>query len=280
MNISLVTDSTADLPVELVNKYQIHVVPNLVIIDGQSFVDGKDISRDDFYQRLPLMKTPPTTGTASSGTYQDLYQKLLDQGADQVLSIHASSQLSGIYNAAQVAAQEFPGLVYVQDGQNISMGLGFQVLAAAEAIAQRASIGEILSLLAEMRARLRLIAMLDTLEYVRRSGRVSWARARIGGLLQVKPFIEVRENGKVVSLGETRTRARGIARLKELIIGLGNLERLAILHTSAEAEARKILADLQIRLPSEPLIVNVTTVIGTHVGPNGLGFAAVLSRGG
>jgi DegV family protein with EDD domain len=276
MNISLVTDSTADLPASLVEKHQIRVVPNLVIIDGQSLVDGKDISRDDFYQRLPKMKTPPTTGTASTGAYQLLYQELLDQGADQVVSVHAASQLSGIYNAAHTAALEFPGRVHVQDGQSISMGLGFQVLAAAEAIARRASASEVISLLAQTRARMRLIAMLDSLEYVRRSGRVSWARARIGGLLQVKPFIEVRESGKVVSLGEARTRSKGIAKLKELLLGLGDLERLAILHTSAEADARQILADLQIHLPTEPLIVNVTTVIGTHVGPNGLGFAAVL----
>jgi DegV family protein with EDD domain len=279
MNISLVTDSTADLPASLVDKYKIQVVPNLVIIDGQTLVDGKDISREDFYQRLPGMKTPPTTGTASSGAYQSLYQELLDQGADLVISIHAASQLSGIYNAAHAAAQEFPDRVHVQDSQNISMGLGFQVLAVAEAIARRVSLDEILSLLAETRTRIRLIAMLDTLEYVRRSGRVSWARARIGGLLQVKPFIEVREGGKVISLGETRTRSKGIARLKELLLGLGDLERLAILHTSAEADARQILAELQIRLPTEPLIVNVTTVIGTHVGPNGLGFVAVVRSG-
>jgi DegV family protein with EDD domain len=156
------------------------------------------------------------------------------------------------------------------------MGLGFQVLAAAEAIAQHASISEVLSLLKDIRSRIRVIAMLDTLEYVRRSGRVSWARARLGSLLQVKPFVEVREEGKVISLGESRTRSKGITRLKELMLGMGELERLAILHTRAEADARQILTDIRNRLPFEPLIVNVTTVIGTHVGPNGLGFAAVV----
>lgn len=276
MNISLVTDSTADLPAALADQYRIHVVPNLLIIDGQTLVDGKDISREEFYHRLPQMKTPPTTGTASSGAYQDLYQNLLSQGADQVISIHVASQLSGIYNAAHVAAREFPERVVVLDSQCLSMGLGFQVLAAAEAIARRATSSEILSLLADMRLRIHLVAMLDTLEYVRRSGRVSWARARIGGLLQVKPFVEVREGGKVVSLGETRTRSKGTARLKEMLLRLGDLERLAILHTNAEADARQFLAELKIFLPTNPLIINVTTVIGTHVGPNGLGFAAVV----
>jgi len=276
MNIAIVTDSTADLPADLCEKYQIHVVPNLVIIDGQTLVDGKDISRDEFYQRLPAMKDPPTTSTASSGEYQQLYQNLLDLGADQVISVHVASQLSGIYNAAHTASQEYPGRVHVQDSQSVSMGLGFQVLAAAEAIAHHASISEVLSLLKDIRSRVRVIAMLDTLEYVRRSGRVSWARARLGGLLQVKPFVEVREGGKVISLGESRTRSKGITRLKELMLGMGELERLAILHTRAETDARQILSEIKNRLPFEPLIVNVTTVIGTHVGPNGLGFAAVL----
>lgn len=276
MNIAIVTDSTADLPADLCDKYQIHVVPNLVIIDGQTLVDGKDISRDEFYQRLPTMKVPPTTSTASSGEYQQLYQNLLDLGADHVISVHVASQLSGIYNAAHTASHEYPGRVHVQDSQSVSMGLGFQVLTAAEAIAHHASISEVLSLLKDIRSRVRVIAMLDTLEYVRRSGRVSWARARLGGLLQVKPFVEVREEGKVISLGESRTRSKGVTRLKELMLGMGELERLAILHTRAEADARQILSDIRNRLPFEPLIVNVTTVIGTHVGPNGLGFAAVL----
>lgn len=278
MNIALVTDSTADIPADLADHHQIHVVPNLVIIDGQTLVDGKDISREQFYQQLPEMKTPPTTGTASSGAYTQLYQELFEQGADSIVSIHTSSQLSGIYNAAHTAARDFPERVFVEDSQNVSMGVGFQVLAAAEAIARRATISEILSYVADIRARVRLMAMLDTLEYVRRSGRVSWARARIGSLLQVKPFIEVREEGKVISLGETRTRSKGIDRLKKLLLGLGELERLAILHTNAEADARQFLKDLKIRLPLEPLIVNVTTVIGTHVGPNGLGFATVVKR--
>jgi fatty acid-binding protein DegV len=121
-----------------------------------------------------------------------------------------------------------------------------------------------------------VIAMLDTLEYVRRSGRVSWARARISGLLRIKAFLEVKE-GTVFSLGEARTRQKGIERLMELIHKLGPMERLALLHTNAEGDARKILSDLNPQLSTEPLLVNVTTAIGTHVGPNGLGIAAVIS---
>lgn len=275
MSIVLVTDSTADIPDELTLAHQIHVVPNLVILEGKSLEDGKDISRQEFYERLPFMKTQPTTATASSGVYQLLYKNLLAQGFHHIISVHASSLLSGILNAASTAAQTFGDRVKVIDSGHISLGLGFQVLAAAEAATRGLSLDGVLALIEEVRQKVHVVAMLDTLEYVRRSGRVSWARARIGNLLRVKHFVEVRE-GQVFSLGETRTRSKGIDRLMRIISNLGALERLAILHTNAEPDALQFLADLNPSLPTEPLIINVTTVIGTHVGPNGLGFAAVL----
>ncbi len=275
MDIAIVTDSTADLTTDLANSHHIHVVPNLVIIDNASLEDGKDISRQEFYEQLPGMKNPPTTATASSGTYQQLYQRLFQQGAKHIISIHASSLLSGIHNAATAAAQAFGERIQVIDSKQISMGLGFQALAAAEAVARGASLEAILTLIDDVRQRVRVIAMLDSLEYVRRSGRVSWARAQLGNLLRIKPFLEVRD-GQVLRLGEARTRRNGIDRLMQFLRNLGDLERLAILHTNAETEALQFLKELGLRLPSDPPVVNVTTVIGTHVGPNGLGFAAVL----
>ena len=275
MDISIVTDSTADIPVDLIENYQIEMIPNLIMIDGASLQDGIQISRQEFYDRLPWLNPPPTTATASSGAYHETYERLFRQGARTILSIHPAVKLSGILNAASSAAQAFGDKVQVLDSGQLSLGLGFQVLAAAEAVRQGASLENVLRLLKDLRQRVRLIAMLDTLEYVRRSGRVSWARARLGNLLQIKPFIELKD-GTVFSLGETRTRSKGCQRLKELLHRLGNLERLAILHTNAEAEARQFLADLQLNLPIAPLVINVTTVIGNHVGPNGLGFAAVI----
>jgi DegV family protein with EDD domain len=275
--IAIVTDSTADLPESLTESNHIHVVPNLVIVEGQSLEDGKDITRQEFYERLPGMRLFPTTATASSGTYQHLYQKIIRQGANYILSIHAAGLLSGIVNAASAAAQAFGERVRVLDSKQISLGLGFQVLAAAEAAARGASLDAILALVEEIQQRIRLIAMLDTLEYVRRSGRVSWARARLGSLLRVKPFLDVK-NGLVTSLGEARTRRNGIDRLKRFLLDLGPLERLAILHTNAEVDAHQLLEDLDMQLPTPPLVVNVTTVIGAHVGPNGLGFAALVQQ--
>ena len=272
---AIVTDSTADIPKELATQYQIHIVPNIVVIDGQSLEDGKDLSRREFYDNLPLMKTNPTTSTSSPGVYQQLYGDILKRGADQIVSIHASSQLSGIFNAASLGAQAFGEQVKVIDSENLSLGLGFQVLAAAQAALTQPLDG-ILSVVKDVRNRARLVAMLDTLEYVHRSGRVSWARAQIGALLRIKPFLEIKD-GVVLSKGKARTRKNGIQRLRKMLLDLGPLEQLAILHSNAEADARELLAEMTPRVPTRPLLVYVTTVIGTHVGPNGLGFVAIVN---
>lgn len=273
-HIAIVTDSTADIPKELTERHNIHVVPNILVIDGKSLEDGKGISRQEFYTELPKMKTFPTTATASSGAYQQLYQHLLQEGFSQILSIHAASLLSGIFNAASLAAQAFGECVRVIDSQYVTLGLGFQALAAAEA-ALHEPLESILSLIEDVRRRVRVVAMLDTLEYVRRSGRVSWARAHLGVLLQIKPLVEIR-SGRVFRLGEERTRRRGVERLLRHLHNLDKLERLAILHTNAEEEALSILDSLRPELPTQPFCVNVTPIIGAHVGPNGLGFAAVV----
>ena len=279
MGVAIVTDSTADLPPDLCEALNIHVVANIIVMNGRSLRDGQDIARSDFYQRLPAMTPLPTTATAAPGDYQELYEQLLQHGAEAVLSVHASSQLSGIVNSASSAARVFKEKVQVVDSQGVSLSLGFQVIAAAEAAQQGASLESLMALLEDIRPRARLIAMLDTLEYIRRSGRVSWARARLGNLLRIKPFVEV-VKGQVQSLGEVRTRQKGIERLRSLLSSQGSLERLALLHTNAEEDALHMLASLEPGLRQQlsrpPLIVNVTTIIGTHVGPNGLGFAAVL----
>ena len=195
-------------------------------------------------------------------------------GYDQIVSIHASSLLSGIYNAANAAAQAFGKRVRVVDSEQVSAGLGFQVLEIAEQLAKGISLETILEQLPNFRQRLHLVAMLDTLDYVRKSGRVSWTRAQLGNLLQIRPFLEVK-NGKVLRFGEARTRHKGIERLRQILQDCGSLERLAILHTNAEPEAREFLASLTINPHIQPMILNITTIIGVHTGPNALGFTAI-----
>jgi DegV family protein with EDD domain len=274
MKIALVTDSACDIPIELVNRYQIHVVPNILIMDGRSVEDNREFSRQDFYEQLPELASFPTTSTSSVGTYQSLYENLIQEGFDQIISIHCSSQLSGIFNAASTAAQSVPAHIKVIDSQQVSLGLGFQVLEAAEAMVKGFSLDSILLLLEQARERVRLIAMLDTLEFVQHSGRVSWARASLGALLNLKAFVEVRD-GYVHNLGQVRTRKKGITRLLKMMQSPEPLKRFALLHTNAKDDAYKLLETLAPKVATPPLVVNVTTVIGAHVGPNGLGFVAL-----
>jgi DegV family protein with EDD domain len=274
MKIALVTDSTSDVPAELAFRHGIEIVPALVNINGRSLVDGVDISREEFYNQIPFLNPPPTTSSPSMGSFQERYDKLLRNGAENVLSIHASNQLSGIFNAARLAAQEFGDRVKVIDSEQVSLGLGFQVLLAAEAAAKGAVLNEVISLVDSVKQRVRVAALLSTIEYVRRSGRVSWARAVIGSLLNLQPLVELRHSA-VIRLGQVRTRTQGILRLIDTLNSWGPLERLAVLHTNAESAARELLEEVKSKVSIPPLVVNVTTAIGTHVGPNGLGFAAV-----
>jgi len=274
LKIGIVTDSTADISSELAIKNDIRVVPAILVIDGHSLEDGRGISREELYQKLPAMKMVPTTAAPSIGAFQKVYESLFNSGAEQIISIHVASNLSGIYNSAVVAAKAFGNRIRVIDSFHLSLGIGFQVLAASEAARSGTPASEIQKVIEDIRNRTHLLAMLDTLEYVRRSGRVSWARSNIGNLLQIKPFLSINE-GKVVRMGETRTRQKGIERLRKMLSDLGPLERLAILHTNAEQDAIQFTKEFLTVVAQSPLIVNVTSVIGVHVGPNGLGFVAV-----
>lgn len=275
MRIAIVTDSTADIPPALAAQYAIRVIPAILVIEGQSLQDGIDISRQEFYQRLPTMQIHPTTATPSPERFTRVYQELFQQGAQAILSIHVASKLSGIYNTASLAAQAFGNSVRVIDSRSLSMGIGFQALAAAQAAAENIALDNIITSVEKISQRIRTIAMLDTLTYIQRSGRVSWAKARIGSLLQIKPFVEIKD-GAVLNLSNTRTRERGIAQIKKYVASWGPIKRLAVLHSNAENDAKRLCADIASMLSETPMIVNITPVIGVHVGPNGLGIAAVL----
>ena len=276
MRLGIVTDSTCDLPQYLVEQHGIETVSSILIIEGQEYADGEDISRDDFYRQLPDFNTQPTTAAPSIGEFARRYQKLLDSGCDHIISIHAAGSLTSMVSTAQQAAKEFSNRVTVIDSRSLSLGVGFQVLAAAESAED--GLEAALAAIESTRKRLRLFAALDTIEYVRRSGRVPSTIAFLGSLFSIKPIVEL-VDGEVKAIRAVRTTKQANVRMMSFMRQGGSLERLAILHTSAEARAREFLNQLMNEmsqsLPREILIINVTTVIGTHVGPNALGFAAV-----
>lgn len=276
MKLGIVTDSTCDIPQFLIEQYEVEVIPCILVVDGKEYVDGKDITREEFYRRLPALKTQPTTAAPSIGDFSTRYDSLLRRGCDHVLSIHAAGTLTSILNIARQAAGDFPDRVTCIDSTSLSLGLGFQVLAAAEAA--ELGLQAALDAIKAAHRRLQVFAALDTMEYLKRSGRVPATVAMLGSLLSIKPLIELKD-GEVKAIGAARTTSQANERMSRFLLEGGTLERLAILHTGAEARAREFLNELMQKasqsVPRDLLMVNVTTVIGTHVGPNGLGFAAV-----
>jgi DegV family protein with EDD domain len=276
MNLGIVTDSTCDIPQFLIEQHELEVVPCILVINGKEYIDGKDITREEFYRQLPALKAQPTTAAPSIGDFSARYDSLLTRGCDHVLSIHAAGALTSLLNIARQAAGDFADRVTCVDSTSLSLGLGFQVLAAAEAA--ELGLQATLDAIKSAHRRLQVFAALDTLEYLKRSGRVPATVAMLGSLLSIKPLIEL-QDGEVKAVGAVRTTGQANERMSRLVLEGGSLERLAILHTGAEARARDFLHELMQTssqsVPRDILMVNVTTVIGTHVGPNGLGFAAV-----
>jgi DegV family protein with EDD domain len=280
MKLGLVTDSTSDLPADLAQRFGIEVVPSILVIEGKQYADGEGISRNDFYARLPAMIKFPTTAAPSIGEFSARYQKLFALGCDHILSIHAASQLTAICDIARQAAADFSDRVTIVDSGSLSLGIGFQVLAAAESAESGLDLETVLASIADTRRRLHVSAALDTMDFLRRSGRVPAAITILGGLLNIKPMVELTD-GVLKPVGAVRTTSQADERMAAFLKAGLPLERLAILHTGAETRARKFLARLmdesRRELPRDILMVNVTTVIGAHVGPNGLGFASVRS---
>jgi DegV family protein with EDD domain len=271
--IAIVTDSTADIPTKMTEELNISVIPSILVIQGKEYLDGESITREEYYSQLPTLSPPPTTSAPSSGMFMETYEKLFDKGYEKIFSIHVAAPLSGIFNAARVAAKDFNGRVQVVDSGQLSMGIGFQVIAAAQAAA-KGSMELVMEAIHNMQERVKVLAMLDTLDQLKRSGRVSWMRAGLGSILQIKLFLEVKD-GAVLRLGEARTRKKGIQRLTEMLYEIGPLEQIAVLHTNAIEDATK-LAEQFAHLINQPITIrNVTTVIGTHVGVNALGLAVV-----
>ena len=276
MKLGIVTDSTCDIPKYLIDQHELEVVPSLLVLDGKEYADGIGISREDFYKRLPSLQTQPTTAAPSIGDFAAPYERLLTRGCDHILSIHAAGSLTTIINSARQAAHDFPDKITIVDSLSRSLGLGFQVIAAAEAAEN--GLQAALHAIESTRKRLHVFAALDTMENLKRSGRVPGVVAALGSILSIKPLIEL-VNAEVKAIGAVRTTKQGNERMLKLVLDGGTLERLAILHTGAEIRAKEFLNTVMQQasqaVPRDILMVNVTTVIGTHVGPNGLGFASV-----
>ncbi len=277
MTIGIVTDSTCDLPEEIAAQHGITIVPLYINFGGESYLDRIDLSREAFYARLPDCDPPPTTAMPGPQMFLEAYERLADEGATEILSVHISRSLSAVVDTAHLAAREASTPVTVFDSGTLSLGTGFLVWAAAEAAAQGYSMDEIVALMKEQSQRTHVFAALDTLEFLRRSGRLNRVMAALGSWLQMKPLLKMHDGNPTAE--KIRTAEAATRRLIALLAEQVPLERVALVHTHALERARDLRHKAQHLLPEgEILSVDITPVFGTHLGPGAVGFACVKAR--
>jgi DegV family protein with EDD domain len=275
MSIGIVTDSSCDLPQNIIDENNIVVVPMFINIGSESYRDGVDITREEFYSNLPVYKSPPKTAAPGPDAFRAVYQKMADAGITEILSIHISSSLSGVMNSARQAAKEFtPIPVTAFDSRQLSLGTGFQALAAAKAAALGRTMNEIINLLEDQISRTYSFAALGTLEFLKRSGRMNGAVFMLGNLLDIKPILRM-YNGNPTS-ERIRTRKRAFNRMASFLEKIGNFETAALMHTHVYQEAQDFWELVSDKLPSgEKMCVEINPVIGSHIGPGAIGFVCI-----
>lgn len=278
MTIRIVTDSTCDLPAELIQKHNITIIPMYINIGSHEYRDGIDMTRQEFYTRLPGFKPSPTTAAPSPDVFRQVYERLASEGATEILSIHISVKLSAVVNIATQAAKETTVVpVTVFDARQLSLGTGFEALAAAQAAAEGRPMKEIIAMLEEQISRTHVFAALDTLEFLRRSGRMHFALSFLGTLLQIKPFLKMYDGNPTAE--RIRTRKGAEKRLVELLKQAAPLEKAALLHSQAADRAQALLQEVRHLLPDgNTMIEEITPVLGAHIGPGVIGFACISKK--
>jgi DegV family protein with EDD domain len=275
MSIRIVTDSTCDLPEQLLRENHITVIPMYINVGSQSYRDRVDLSREEFYERLPKFEHAPTTAAPGPEFFRQIYEQLASEGATEILSIHISHKLSAVMDIATQAAEETRFIpVTAFDSRQLSLGTGFLALTAAQAAAAGKTMTEILALLEKQIGRTHVFAALDTLEFLRRSGRMNFALSLFGSLLQVKPLLKMYNGDPTAE--RTRTRNGAIWLLIERLREASPFEKVAIVHSRAFNRAKDLFWQVKHLLPAESILVEeINPVLGAHIGPGVLGFACI-----
>jgi DegV family protein with EDD domain len=273
--IAILTDSTCDIPKPLIDRYQIGVVPTLVIWGEETYQDRIDLTPQEFYQRLSEDTTLPTTTQPTPATFETYYRSAIENGADLIILFTVSSALSGTYNVAKQVASEIDHPIRVIDSKGPTMSLGWQVLAAARARDAGGDEEEILAAADQVRENLVQTVLLDTLEYLHKGGRIGSAAKFLGSLLNLKPLVKINhQEGEVEAAGRARTRKRGIKMLLDQFsehLDPSQPTRIAVLHGDAEEQAREIAQRIEKEYQPEELIFNITgPVLGVNTGPGAI----------
>jgi DegV family protein with EDD domain len=272
--VRIVTDSTADLPLEFAHAFGISIGPLSVIFGEEVFREGVEISHDLFYDKLINGKILPTTSAPSVGDFLEVYEPLLKE-TDEIVSMHISSKLSATYNNACQAAQflaDRGARIEVIDSRSVSLGLTFVTQAAARAARDGGDIDRIKEVVESTIQRIRIYVLLDTLEYVRRGGRIGRARAFLGTMLRVKPLLSLRD-GEVHPEERVRTKGRAVDRLFQIATSNPNVREVALGYSTNPQDAHDFQQRLAEVMPHVNIwVTRVGPVLGTHAGPGALGL--------
>jgi len=279
MAVRVVTDSACDLPTEVYEQLGIEVVPLTIRFGNREYVDRKELTTEAFWQQLETADVLPETAAPSVGAFEESFRALHDDGADGIVCINLSARLSATMQSAQLAAKALDGLcpIEVIDSENASMGIGNLVLHAARRAAAGADVETITKEVVDRRSRQRLFATLDTLEYLKKGGRIGGARALLGSMLSIKPIIAV-VDGAVEEAGKVRTRSKALQFVIDRIPE-GNVESMCVLH-SAPPDLDHFIELVQPKVPGAEMIVgHIGPVVGVHVGPGALGITWIEREG-
>lgn len=276
--IAIVTDSTAYIPSDLVEQYNLTVAPQVLIWGEETYQDGVDIQPDEFYERLKTTDVMPTTSQVSIATMKSIFESLVEKGHD-VLGIFLSAKLSGTIQSAVQAKEMMEKAgekVTFVDSESTAMAMGFQVLTVARAVEDGASLKDAIALAEKAREHTGVYFAVDTLEFLHRGGRIGGAQRFLGTALNMKPVLAV-QDGRVEAVERIRTKSKALERVFELVMEQTQGKtpiRLATLHASAEDEARTLLDKATNELnAAESIMTTVSPVVGTHAGPGTVGLA-------
>jgi len=277
--VAIVTDSTGYIPQPLIDEYGITVLPLHLIWGEETFLDGIDIQPQEFYERLQTAKALPTSSQVTIETMRSTFEDLLEKDFD-ILGIFISSQLSGTINSAEqgrAALKSGQEKIAIFDSLSTSMAMGFQVLAAARAAKEGASLKECIQAAEQARENSGVFFVVDTLEFLHRGGRIGGAARLLGTLLTLKPILTITKDGKIDSVEKVRTKRKAVDRMVKLVseaVGDEKPVRLASIQANVPDEANRLLERAGQELSAiETISSEVSPVIGTHVGPGTIGLA-------
>jgi len=273
--IALVTDSTADLTPELIEQFEINIIP-LNVIFGDEIIKDNQITADDFYTRLKKSEVLPKTSQPSPEEFLELYKNLLED-YQEIISIHISSALSGTLNSARLAKEKLNEPIHIVDTHNISLGAAFLVLEAAEFIEKKYKTTEILQHLQKTRNKIETLFTLDTMEYLYKGGRIGKVSSLLGAALNIKPVIRVNEEGVYVPYGKTRNQKKALDKITAFFKEKAEektIKRIAVAHGQAKDSAEYLSKALSDALSTPvDIFTKVGPIIGVHTGPGTVGAA-------